>query len=127
MVKKISRMVPDNFFLGTATERCPELKPGESCHRHNTVPPGQKLLAGFLAPPIAIFYSVFSRDFPQYFEAAQERAEYGLTVAIAMLVLLWILSLYWTAHQKFTSTPGYIAAGIAAPFTLLSVAAPLIS
>ena len=115
------------YFFGHPPPRCSELLPGESCHKHDSVPPGMKLVAGILAPAFARGYSILSSGLPNQIELAQERAGYGLEVAFAVLFLLWCLSLFWTTHQKFLSPLGYIAAGVAAPFTLLSIITPLIA
>ena len=114
------------LFFGHDTERCNRLGQGKSCHEHNTVPNSLKLVAGLVAPAFAIGWTVGFSGFWQHIEEAQKRGEAGVYIVGVTLLLLWLMSLFWTTHSKITTPHGYFGIGIAAPFSILSLITPLV-
>ncbi len=121
------------LVFGYPEERCSDLSKAESCHRHKTVPIVQRIIAAVLAPLAALAWTLIwalgatdSKIIDRISEA-EERTGYGIDIAISFLVLIVVLSTFWTLHVKCTSVQGYITAGLGIPFTIFSIITPMIA
>jgi hypothetical protein len=131
-MKELLGKLYKKHFAQEAVPRCTELRDNESCHRHDTVKIGWKLTASILGSACALLWAVLwalgssgSKIWIRY-EEAERVTGWGLEVAIAALLLLWLVSIVWTMHTKCTSVVAYLGAGLAMPFTALGILTPLL-
>lgn len=114
------------LFLPADSPACPELGKGEACHRHEVVPTGMKYLAGLAGPLLAILWTVITSGSSIFarIKDAEEKTGYGIDIALCCLILIALMSFFWTVHSKCTTVQGYFTMGLAVPFSIFSIIHP---